>query len=275
LGMVRLVKLTPRDIERLMLKKLDSGLSPRSVNYIRTVLRIALNRAIRWGYVERNVATLVDPMKQPKRNIEVWTPREVRRFIQAVKGDRLETLYIFSLSLGLRLGEVRGLRWQDIELENGTLTVNGALQRIDGKLKLKETKTPQSNRTIELPNICFESLNHHRIRQLEEQLIAGSNWNNEFDLVFTSPRGTPLDSSNVRKRFKKIVAFSELPQLRLHDLRHCCASLLVAQDVPVRVIMEILGHTQIATTMDLYAHIMPTAKRDAADRLDEILNAQT
>ncbi len=270
LGRLQLTEITPDDVERLMAQKADEGLSPRSVAYVRAVLRIALNRAVKWEYLDRNVAALTDPPKQPKKEREVFTAQEARRFLDAVKGDRLEALYTAVLALGLRQGEALGLRWSDVDLDEGTLNVTGALQRIDGKLQRKETKT-ERHRKLAIPSVAIASLRAHRVRQLEEKIAFGGEFTNEGDFVFVSEVGTPLDAGNVYKRFKRILKRAELPDQRFHDLRHACASLLAAQGVPARVLMEVLGHSQISTTLDIYQHLYDEAKQEAADRMDQAL----
>lgn len=271
LGRVQLHKLTPQQVQALMQRKLDAGPSPRTVAYMRSILRIALNQALKWGMVGRNVAALVDPPRQRRYEARPFTPEQARAFLAAVKGDRMEALYTVALSLGLRQGEALGVRWQDIDLENGTLTVRYQLQRYGGKLHLSEPKTEKSRRTVSLPAVCVAALRAHRVRQLEEQLAAGSAWRNEHGLVFTTPIGTPCEPANVTAQFRGIVERSGLPRQRFHDLRHCCASLLAAQGVPPRMVMEVLGHSQLATTMDLYSHIFPEARRETADLMDAIL----
>src|SRR5262249_40590509 len=155
-----------------------------------------------------------------------------------------------------RQGEALGLRWDDIDLDGGSLTVRAALQRINGKLQLVEPKTKRSRRTIPLPQVAVNALRAHRVRQLEERLLAGDRWR-DWGLVFCTPKGTPHDARNVTRRFQKLLGQTELPHQRFHDLRHTCATLLLVQGVPARVVMEILGHSQISLTLDTYSHVVP------------------
>ena len=271
LGRVPLQQLTPQQIQTLLNQKHDSGLSNRSVQYIHAVLRRALGQAYKWGLVPRNVATLVDPPRVKHSEVQPWTPDQARAFLTFVKGDRLEARYSVALALGLRRGEAIGLRWADVDLDNGTLTVRAALQRIGGKLQLVETKTDKSRRTIQLPKVAIAALKEHRIRQLEERLLAGSQWR-DSGMVFTSTIGTPLEPRNVNRRFDQLIKKAEVPRIRFHDLRHTCASLLLVQGVPMRVVMEIRGHSRIAVTMDIYSHVLPELQRDAADKMDAMLS---
>lgn len=273
LGNLRLTKLTPQDVTRLLRSKQESGLSPRTVSYIRTVLRIALNRALKWGLVGRNVAALTDPPKIRRVEVHPLSPEQAREFLVAAEGDRLEALYRVAIALGLRIGEALGLRWEDVDLETGTIHIRRALQRVKGKLIFKEPKTEKSRRTLSVPASLVLALRGHRVRQLEERLAQGTAWE-DMGLVFSNTIGRPLEPSNVLKRLKRLLRDADLPEQRFHDLRHCAASLLLAQGVPARVVMDILGHSQMATTMDLYSHVMPAAHREAAELMDRILAAE-
>lgn len=172
-----------------------------------------------------------------------------------------------------RQGEALGLRWDDVDLDAGTLTIRKSLQRVDGELQLVEPKTAKSRRTVALPDVAVSALRAHRVRQIEERLLAGSRWN-DTGLVFTTTIGTGLDGRNVTRQFQKLLEDARLPRQRFHDLRHTCASLLLAQGVHPRVVMETLGHSQVRLTMDTYSHVIPQLQREAAGRIDAILSAR-
>ena len=271
LGRHQLVKLGPQDVQHFLNDKLSDGLSPRTVRYLHAVLRCALGRAMKWGLVTRNVATLVDPPAHQRPYVKPLTPNQARAFLDAVKGDRLAALYSVALAVGLRQGEALGLRWEDIDFDAGRLTVRVALQRLDGRLQLVEPKTVRSRRTIALPQTAVSALRTHRAQQLQERLFAGSRWQGT-GLVFTTTFGTPIDARNLTRQFHRILREADLPRIRFHDLRHTCASLLLAQGVHPRVVMEILGHSQISLTMDTYSHVIPALQREAAGQMDEILS---
>jgi integrase len=172
---------------------------------------------------------------------------------------------------GLRQGEALGLWWEDIDLRAGHLRVRRALQRQrGGGLVLTAPKTARSKKTIPLPRQLVHALEDHQGRQDKERVAAGSLWRGS-PCVFTTPVGTPIDPRNDYRAFKKLLGKAGLPPVRLHDLRHTAASLLVAQSVPPRVVMEILGHSQIALTMNTYSHVAPEASREAADRMAKTL----
>lgn len=287
LGRVPLAKLTPPDLRALYADRTAAGLSPGSVTRVHATLRRALGQAYRDGLVPRNVGTLVSPPVSRRAEIRPLAPEQARTLLAAARGDRLEALYAVAVALGLRQGEALGLRWQDVDLDTGTLTVRRSLQRIPKPLRgpddggygehyrLVEPKTSRSRRTLTMPAIVMAALRDHRVRQRKEQLAAGPAWQGErWGLVFATTIGTPLDARNVSHRFEALLVRAGLPRVRFHDLRHSAATLMLAQGVSPRVIMETLGHSQIAMTMNLYAHVMPTMQRDAADRMDALLGTE-
>lgn len=272
IGRIRLAKLTPEDVQGLLSRLHEGGLAAKSVSNIHGVLRTALNQAVRWGQLQRNVAALVTAPRGEQKEIEPFTPEEATAFLKAIQGDRLEALYSVVLALGLRRGEALGLLWSDINLEEGYLTVRHALHRQKGGLKLVEPKTPRSRRTVALPEFAVFALRSHRKRQLQERLLAGDKWQ-DTGHVFTTQIGTPLDPDNVSHAFKRAVAKAGLREQRFHDLRHACATLLLVQGVPARVVQEVLGHAHVSTTLGTYSHVIPSLKRDAADRMNDLLGS--
>jgi integrase len=270
LGYHQLSKLSPQHIQEYLKNKLAAGLSAKTVKYHLSVLRMALGQALRWNLIARNVAMLVDPPRVEKYEVQPITPEQARIFLQAIQGDRLEILFTVALSLGLRRGESLGLRWTDIDFENRTLRVKNSLQRIQGKLTLSEPKTKSSRRILDLPELLNCKLKEHRTRQLEEKLAAGHHWT-DTGLVFTTRLGTPVDPRHVKRRLDPLLKKAGLPHYRVHDLRHFCASLLLAQGVPLKVVSEILGHSQINITADLYTHVLPSLRREAFDLMNSIM----
>jgi len=250
-------------------KKLET-LAPRTVQYVHAVLKRALGQALKWGLVARNVAALVDSPSVRRQEVQPLSPDEARALLNAIGDERLAALYSVALALGLRQGEALGLRWDDIDLDSGTLTIRKAMQRVDGKLQLVDPKTTKSRRTVALPEVAVIALRGHRVRQLEERLLAGTRWRDN-GLVFATTIGTPLDGRNVTRHFQQVLTNAGLPRQRFHDLRHTCASLLLVQGVHPRVVMETLGHSQIKLTMDTYSHVIPELQREAAGRIDQIL----
>jgi integrase len=285
-GSIPLMKLTPQHIRALHAKALEAGLTPKTVQHIHATLRTALNQALRDGLVARNVATLVKVPRADRHEMQVLNPDQARTLLTVAQKDRLGALYVVATTLGLRQGEALGLQWSDVDFEAGTIRVSRTLQRVPKALRgpddggqgthyrLDEPKTDRSRRTVNMPKVVMASLREHRARQSRERLAAGAAWH-DWDLVFTTTIGTPLDSRNVTKAFQALLVKAGLPFMRFHDLRHSAATLMGAMGVPMRVIMEILGHSQIGITMNLYSHVIPAMQRDAADRMDSLFATST
>lgn len=276
LGSVPLARLSPQHVQAFLNHKSAAGLSPRTVSYLRSVLRQALTQAERWGLVTRNVARLAEPPRVPRREIRPLGPEQVRTFLEAVRGDRLEAICLVAIGVGLRQGEILGLAWSDIDVEAATITVRHALQRIEGTMVLVEPKSATSHRTVAVPAIVLVALRAHHVRQREDRLLGGSRWHDDpRGLVFTTTVGTPMDGIAVTRRFQALLVKAGLPRQRFHDLRHACASLMLVQGVAPRVVMETLGHSQISLTMNTYSHVIPALGRAAADRMDEVLGPRS
>lgn len=242
---------------------------------VRAVLRRALGQAMRWGMLGRNVATLVDLPPARTYDVRALSIDDARAMLDAVRGDGLEPLVTVALATGLRQGEALALRWSDIDLDGGQLTVRHTLHRSGGRVTLTEPKTKRSRRAVTLPTFAVAALKRQRDWfQAQQRMLAGSRWqgpdcpSDPAGYVFTSSIGTPLDGANVTKRLQARLAAAGLPRMRFHDLRHGAATLLLAQGVHPRVVMETLGHSQIAVTMNTYSHVVPALQREAADRLD-------
>lgn len=269
LGKHQLAKLTPAHVQTMLNKLADSGLQHRTLRNVRAALRRALNHAMRFGYVVRNVATLVDVPGSVSFTPEPLDDAQARQLLEAIKGHRWELLYRVALGLGLRRGEVLGLRWEDVDFDAATLRITGALQRQRGRLERTAVKTDSSVRTIAIPPGLLSSLHDHQ--KCQEELRAVAHRWTETGFVFTTSVGTPIEPNEVLRHFKQVVKTAGLPErTRFHDLRHSCATLLIAQGVHPRVVMEILGHSQISTTMNIYAHVLPRVQREAVAGLDAL-----
>ncbi len=269
IGHIQLTKLSIEDVQGMLNAKRDE-LSPRTVQYIRGVLRSALNEAMRLDRVSRNVAALTRPPASVRYEITPLDIDQAKRFLEQVTGDRMEALYRVAIALGLRKGEALGLRWQDIDLDNGTLNVRHSLTYVQGTPSLAEPKSAKSRRTITIPPELVGHIRRHRVRQLEERMIAGTRWA-DLDLVFSSASGTALDQSKLSRELRAHLVNAKLPPIRFHDLRHTAATLLVAEGVHPRTVMEILGHSGIAITMNTYAHVLQPTMKDATDKIGRLL----
>ena len=273
LGKMWFQALKLEDVEGLYRSMTDSGLSSATVRYAHSVLRRALKQAVNRGLVPRNVVEGASLPRVGQKEAQTLTPEEVRTFLQAAKHARLEALYVLAVTCGCRQAELLGLRWEDLDLETGRLTVRRQIQRSrDGSGMITGPTKNKKSRTIRLGIFTVEALKAHRKRQAEEVASAKGLWKDP-DLVFSSTIGTPLDPSNVVDRsFKPLLRGAGLPNIRFHDLRHACATLLLSEGVPVKVVQEVLGHSSVSVTMDVYSHVLPDMQEKAAAAMDGLLS---
>jgi integrase len=268
---VPLTALTPGHVERLLAGMLERGLSPMTAAHARATLRRALHDAQRDGLVSRNVAGLARPPRVTRQEMHPLTAPQVRGLIEATRDDPLGPVWALAVGSGLRLGEMLGLTWTDIDLDTGQLVVRRAMARAaDGGWSLAEPKTSRSRRTVMLPAIAHEALRRRRAQQDADQQAAGTAWQDRGGLVFTDAVGRPLrppDVSDEWRRTRRRVGVT----CRLHDLRHTAATLMLGAGVPLKVVSDALGHSTIAITADTYAHVTPELRREAAAAMDRAL----
>jgi integrase len=262
IGKVRLTKLGARHLDQLYGVLVRSGLSSTTVLQLHRVLHHALRDAMRWNLVARNVAELVTPPRRAHHDFVTLTPKQARRFLDAVKGDRLEALYILALTTGMRQGELFGLRWADVDLDAGALHL------------VRQLKTRSSRRQVLLVRVAVEALRRHLANQREERRQLGLPWD-EQGLVFPNTVGRPLHSSNFLQRsFYPLLARAGLPHIRFHDLRHSAATLLLGLGIHPKIVSELLGHSQIGITLDLYSHVTATMQQDAVRAFEGLFGSQ-
>ena len=272
LGRVRLDRLTPGEVQAFM-NGLSGRVSAASVVKVHGVLRAALSDAERLDLVPRNAARAVRPPRLGRVERQVLTPEQARELLNAVVGHRHEGVVVLALTMGLRRGEILGLRWSDVDLDKRSLWIRQALQRVDGELQLVEPKTHRSRRALPLPALAVPVLERHRTRQASERLAVGPYWDDR-GLIFPTTIGTPLEPRNVAHWFVKLRGQLGLDWLRFHDLRHACATFLLANGVDPRTVMEVLGHSTIRLTMDTYGHALPERMHNAASVMDGVLGTQ-
>jgi len=263
LGQRRLDRLTASEVQAF-LNACQSRLAPATVVKIHAVLRVALSDAERLDLIARNPAKAARPPRNVPAERRSLTPAEARRLLDVARGERLEAAVVVALTTGLRRGELLGLCWEDLDFAAGTLVVRRSLQRVQGHLAFVAPKTQRSARRLPMPSRTRQALEEHRVRQNRERLALGPDWQ-DLDLVFATGAGTPIEPRNLNHRFELLRERADLPWLRLHDLRHACATFLLAQGVEPRVVMDLLGHSTIRLTMDTYGHALPE-RRDAAAR---------
>ncbi|SNS32575.1 Site-specific recombinase XerD [Geodermatophilus pulveris] len=270
-GRHRLDRLRPEHLDQLYTALLDAGYSPATVLRHHRLLSRALTVAMQRGHVARNVAGLVDPPAQKQSDLATALDLgEARAVLGAAAHVRNSARWTVALALGLRQSEALALQWKDIDLLTGTLTVRRSIHRVRGGLIYEEPKTRRSQRTLALPLPLVGALHEHRARQLGERMLAGSEWHDE-DLVFAQPNGRPIDKKTDYDDWTRLLHKAGVRHVRLHDGRHTAATLLLSENVHPRVVMELLGHSQMRTTMDIYSHVMPALAREAADRMSALL----
>lgn len=262
LGRHRLQKLSAQHVQAFYTKKLNEGISASTVEVFHNVLHKALDMAVRWGLIPRNVCNMVSPPHREQFEIKPLTIDQAHQLLAAARGHRLEALFALALSTGMRRGELIALKWQDINFSTGTLQVRRILTRIPSKMPGKgymesEPKTQKSRRNVVIAPFALKSLKQHRIRQLEAKLKAGPAWQ-DHDYVFCTSVGTHLNpSKDVLDQLKVLLKKADLPNIRFHDLRHSAATLLLSEGVHPKVVLELLGHSNISMTMDVYSHVLP------------------
>jgi integrase len=273
IGKVRLTKLTPSDVSQMLADLETKGYSPSTRRMARATLRRALRFAEQDGLLSRNVAAIAEGPKLDLREGRSLTAEQAQAFLEAVVDNRLEAAYVLTLALGLRRGEILGLSWDDVvRAQNAVvLTVRRQLVRDKSGVHLSDLKTEGSRRTLHLSAPLVEELERHRMRQEAEELVRGQRWNNEWGLIFTSTIGTPLDPEQFGKSVPKICESAGLGHWSIHELRHSCASLMIAMEVPLEVVSEQMGHASIRVTKDVYGHLMPKARAKAAEAMRSVL----
>ncbi|MFS4093359.1 tyrosine-type recombinase/integrase [Streptomyces sp. AF1A] len=251
----------------------DKRLSPLTVTYVHSVLKSALEHAVREDDLPRNVARNVKTPAPRPRRFPPFTASEARQFLHIASSDRLHALFELALRTGLRKGELLGLCWEDLDLDGGTASIHRSLQRTRTRgLTTLHTKTRASERRIVLPTECIHSLKSHQEHQQDERQAAGTGWTDN-GLVFTTLTGNPLDPTNLTRRFRRILQRAGLRTIRFHDLRHSTATLLLEQGVDLVVIKELLGHAHIGVTAGVYAHVRLRLQRQAIDTLGNALRS--
>ena len=271
LGHHRLQKLTPQHVQGFYTRKLREGLSSTTVNGLHAMLHKALDDAVRYNLLARNVCDAVSPPRRGHYEIQPFSMEQAQQFLAIAKGHSLEALFVLAITTRMRRGEILALKWQDINFSQNLLQVRRIFTRRPGNRYIEaEPKTEKSRRSILLAPIVVALLKQHHARQLEAKLKASTQWQDQ-GLVFCTAFGTPLNPSKVVDRFKTLLKKGGLPPIRFHDLRHSAATILLSLGVHPKVVQELLGHNQISMTMDIYSHVLPGMQKDAMAKLNDAL----
>jgi integrase len=271
LGRIKLKALSPTHVRGLYREKLDVGLSRRTVQYIHTTLHKALKDAVADGLIPRNVTDGIRPPKPTKKEITPLNPEQARAFLAAARGDRFEALYVLAVHCGLREGELLGLKWDDVNLETGMLRVRRTLSETRSGYVFEPPKNGKG-RSVKLTQSSSGALTGHLERQSEEINGSANNYQDQ-GLMFPSRKGTPMNARNLTARsFKPLLKRAELPDIRLHDLRHTCATLMLCESVHIKLVQELLGHATISITLDTYSHLLPSMGDEATWAMERIFS---
>ena len=261
IGRRKLARLTPDQLQRLY-TDLQGIRSAGTVLKVHRMLHSAFGLAVRWGAVPRNVTELVVAPVRPRHEFETFSADQARMFLKAASSDRLATLYVVAITTGMREGELLGLRWRDVDLERRTLHL------------VRRLKNRTSRRAVQLPELAAVALVKHRQLQAGERHRRADRWE-DHDLVFPNTVGKPMNPSNLLQRhFYPLLERAGLPRIRFHDLRHSCATLLLGEGVHPKIVSELLGHSQIGITLDLYSHVTATMHAGAAEAMGRLLGGE-
>jgi integrase len=245
------------------------GMAPKTVQNVHAILHRALKDAVRWGYVVRNVADAVDAPKGLASERQVWTPEQLRAFLNHVRDDRLYAAWLLVATTGLRRAELAGLRWVDVDFNAGRVAPRRPRVVVDYVVVESDAKTPKGRRSLALDPATLAALKAHQGRQAEEKAIVGRSL--DSGLVFTMPDGSAIHPQRISAWFVQHTIASGLPRIRLHDVRHSYATAALAAGVPPKVISERLGHATIAITMDTYSHVIPGLDEQAAGTVARLI----
>jgi integrase len=248
--------------------------SPTSVTHIRRVLRTLLSQAITDGHITTNIAKHIKLPAARAKKRRAWTSDEARQFLESARADRdpYYAAYVMVLVLGLRKGEMLGLSWDRVDLNAAELIIDLQLQRVGQELLHRETKTPNSDETLPMPDICTVALTDHRRGQSTAIEAAGDAWR-DLNFVFTTRYGSPIEPRNFNRYWDRRCDLAGVRRITIRDARRTCASLLADLDVHPRVAMQILRHAQFAITMEIYTVVSSAATREALKKLGKSLES--
>lgn len=241
------------------------GLSAKTVRNVHGVLHKAFKDAVRLRRVPINPCDAADQPRKNQPEMKVWTPKQIQRFMAFVADDRHLGVWHLLMTTGMRRGEVLGLRWSEVDLEAGSVTIRRTTTEVDGAAITGTPKTRDSSRTLAIDAGTVKELKGWKSVQAAERLLMGAGWRDTLGMVVTQPDGAPTRPATFSRRFKALADKAGLPVIRLHDTRHSYATAAIKACVNVKVVQQRMGHSNIRTTLDLYAHVLPGDDQIAAD----------
>jgi len=271
LGRYKLSEIDPILVERFYNRKRSQGTSERMLRLIHAILHHALGDAVRKRLLGWNPTDAVTRPRPQAVEYVTWDATQVMSFLSYVESTRYAVLFAIALNTGMRKGELLGLKWQDVDWSNQSLHIRRQVQRFPGEgLLFVDLKTKFSRRSISLGEGSMQKLRDQGQLLDQDRMLAGERWQ-EHDLLFPNSVGGPQDPSNIASRFKQYSQEAGLPLIRFHDLRHTAASLMMQLGAHPKVVQERLGHSRIATTMDIYSHVSPSMQQEIAQKMDVLL----
>ncbi|MCK8826354.1 site-specific integrase [Natroniella acetigena] len=279
LGSIKMANLKAMHIKRYLSHKLKDGrkdgkkggLSKKTVKRHYTTLNTALNHAVKWEMLENNPADKISPPKGEKSEIEALTKKQLYKLLEVAEGWIYDFIYIAAFT-GMRRGELLALRWKDVDFENQKLQVKQSVTRPANKgLVFRKPKTDSSIRPIDVDEDVIKILKRRNKEQKENRLKFGSEYNNEYNLVFCREDGTPFNPRYATRSFNKVAKKVDLEEFRLHDLRHTHATLMLKAGIHPKIVQERLGHASITQTLDTYSHVIPSMQKEAVQKLKNSL----
>jgi len=278
LGGVALPKLQPMQISTAYTKALTSGrrdgnggLSARTVLHIHRVLMQSLRQAVRWQLLVRNPADAVTPPKVERHRMTTYDMPQTAALLEAVRESRLYVPTLLAILCGLRRGEIAALRWRSVDFATGQIAVVESAEQMNGSVRMKETKSGRA-RTVAMSATVRDELRAHRLRQAQDMLKVGTRLTDD-SFVAALADGSPMQPTFITHEWVRMIATTDLPRVRFHDLRHAHATHLLASGVHPKVASERLGHSKVGITLDLYSHVLPGMKEDAVAKVDAALRA--
>lgn len=282
IGNYNLQELKPENIQLLINKLVKSSLSPRTVKYCHTILRASLEHAVKLNLIMKNSADHIVLPRQTKKQAKVLTIEQQNALLSSMKGHKYETAFLLLITTGMRIGELLALRWKNVDLEGLSISITENMQRVkvfdeDSESKTKlvfgTPKTEKGKRTIPIFEEVAEMIKIHHSKQDELKRIAGELYKDE-DLVFCTELGEPVDPNNFTRRFTVLLKKAGLPAINIHALRHTFATRGIENGISLKIMQEILGHSSVTVTGDIYSHVLPNVKRESLNKLKDVFNVQ-